>query len=158
MYPKESDNDGLMREYSCYLKWTCITIRCSIDLPFHTMKNLHSSSMELLGGNLCACFFHAIESWCAVIIINLVVRRLNAYVGKERIHCFSVVRPVAMTQMRLSWWSGATEIQNNSSLLVIKRTRRVILDFGLETQGFERVWAQTGRCEVCKHRRQLQSS
>ena len=35
-------------------------------------------------------------------IINLVVRRLNAYVGKERIHCFSVVRPVAMTQMQLS--------------------------------------------------------
>ena len=27
-------------------------------------------------------------------IINLVVRRLNAYVGKERIHCFLVVRPV----------------------------------------------------------------
>ena len=91
-------------------------------------------------------------------IINLVVRRLNAYVGKERIHCFSVVRPVAMTQMRLSWWSGATEIQNTSSLLVIRCTRRVILDFELETQGFERVWAQTGRGEVCKHRRQLQSS
>ena len=63
------------------------------------------------------------------IIINLVVRRPNTYVGKERIHCFSVVRPVAMTQMRLSRWSGATEIQNNSSLLVIKRTKRVILDF-----------------------------
>ena len=62
-------------------------------------------------------------------IINLVLRRLNAYVGKERIHCFFVVRPVAMTQMQLSRWSGATEIQNNSSLLVIKRTRRVILDF-----------------------------
>ena len=91
-------------------------------------------------------------------IIDLVVRRLNAYVGKERIHCFSVVRLVAMTQMRLSWWSGATEIQNNSSLLVITCTRRVILDFGLETQGFERVWAQTGCGEVCKHRRQLQSS
>ena len=39
-------------------------------------------------------------------IINLVVRRLNAYVGKERIHCFPVVRPVAMTQMQLAWWSG----------------------------------------------------
>ena len=63
------------------------------------------------------------------IIIKLVVRRLNAYVGKERIHCFSVVRPVAMTQMQLSWLSGATEIQNNSSLLVIRCTRRVILDF-----------------------------
>ena len=61
------------------------------------------------------------------IINNLVVRNLNAYVGKERIHCFSVVRPVAMTQMRLSRWSGATEIQNNSSLLVIRCTRRVIL-------------------------------
>ena len=63
----------------------------------------------------------------SVSIIDLVVRRLNAYVGKERIHCFSVVRPVAMTQM--SRWSGATEPQINSSLLVIKRTRRVILDF-----------------------------
>ena len=62
-------------------------------------------------------------------IINLVVRRLNAYVGKERIHCFSVVRPVAMTQMWLSRWSGATKIQNNSSLLVIKRTSHVFLDF-----------------------------
>ena len=68
-------------------------------------------------------------------IINLVVRRLKTYVGKERIHCFSVVRPVAMTQMRLSWWSGATEIQNNSFLLVIKRTRRVILDFMCCTYG-----------------------
>ena len=57
------------------------------------------------------------------------ISNLNAYVGKERIHCFSVVRPVAMTQMQLSWWSGATEIQNNSSLLVIKHTRPVILDF-----------------------------
>ena len=62
-------------------------------------------------------------------INNLVVRRLNAYVGKERIHCFSVVRPVAMTQMQLSRWSGATEIQNNSSLLVIRRTIRILLDF-----------------------------
>ena len=62
-------------------------------------------------------------------IIHLVMRRLDAYVGKERIHCFSVVRPVAMTQMQLSRWSGATEIQNNSSLLVIRCTRRVILDF-----------------------------
>ena len=62
-------------------------------------------------------------------IINLVVRRLNAYVGKERIHYFSVVRPIAMTQMQLSAWSGATKIQNNSSLLVIRRTRLVILDF-----------------------------
>ena len=88
------------------------------------------------------------------------MRRLNAYVGKERIHCFLIVRPIAMTQMRLSRWSGATEIQNNSSLLVIKRTiaSRVFLDFGLETQGFERVWAQIGCCEVCEHRRQLQSS
>ena len=60
--------------------------------------------------------------------------------------------------MRLSRWSGATEIQNNSSLLVIKRTSRVFLDFGLETQGFERVWVQIGRCEVCEHHRQLQSS
>ena len=50
-----------------------------------------------------------------IYIIDLVVRRLNAYVGKERIHCFSVVRPVSMTQMQLSRWSGATEIQNNSS-------------------------------------------
>ena len=64
-----------------------------------------------------------------VIIINLVVFRLNVYVGKERMIGLSVVRPVAMTQMRLSRWSGATEIQNNSSLLVIDRTRRVILDF-----------------------------
>ena len=64
-----------------------------------------------------------------IYIINLVVRRLNAYVGKERIHCFSVVRPVAMTQMQLSRWSGATEIQNSSSLLVISRKRHVILDF-----------------------------
>ena len=70
------------------------------------------------------------------------VRRLNAYVGKERIHCFSVVRPVAMIQMQLSRWSGATEIQNNSSLLVISRTRRVMLDFQLETEGFKRVCAQ----------------
>ena len=62
-------------------------------------------------------------------IINLVVRRLNTYVGKERIHCFSVVRPVAMTQLQLSRWSEATEIQNNSSLLIIRRTRRVFLDF-----------------------------
>ena len=62
-------------------------------------------------------------------MINLVVCRLNVYVGKERIHCLSVVRPVAMTQMQLSRWSGATEIQNNSSLLVITGTRRVLLDF-----------------------------
>ena len=62
-------------------------------------------------------------------MINLVVHRLNVYVGKERIHCLSVVRLVAMTQMQLSRWSGATEIQNNSSLLVITGTRRVILDF-----------------------------
>ena len=64
-----------------------------------------------------------------IYIINLVVRRLNAYVDKERIHCFSVVRPVAMIQMQLPRWSGATEIQNNSSLLVISRTICVILDF-----------------------------
>ena len=62
-------------------------------------------------------------------ITGFIVIRLNAYVGKERIHCFMVVRPVAMTQMQLSRWSGATEIQNNSSLLVIKRTSRVFLDF-----------------------------
>ena len=68
-------------------------------------------------------------------IINLVVRRLNAYVGKERIHCFLVVRPVAMTQMQLSRWSVATGIQNNSSLLVIKRTIHVILDFMCCTKG-----------------------
>ena len=72
-------------------------------------------------------------------IINLRVRCLNAYVGKERIHCFSVVRLVAMTQMRLSQWSRATEIKNNSSLLVITRTRRVILDFQWGSEGFERV-------------------
>ena len=29
-------------------------------------------------------------------INNLVVRHLNLYVGNERIHCFLVVRPVAM--------------------------------------------------------------
>ena len=63
--------------------------------------------------------------------INLVVCRLNVYVGKERIHCLSVVRPVAMTQMQLSRWSGATKIQSNSSLLVIRHTRRVILDFSM---------------------------
>ena len=63
-----------------------------------------------------------------IYIINLVVCRLNVYVGKERIHCLSVVRPVAMTQMQLSGWSRATEIQNNSSLLVIRHTRRVILE------------------------------
>ena len=60
-------------------------------------------------------------------IIDLVVRRLNAYVGKERIHCFSVVRPVAMTQMLLSRWSMATEIKTNSSLLVIKLSSCVFL-------------------------------
>ena len=73
------------------------------------------------------------------------MHHLNAYVGKERIHCFSVVRPVAVTQMKLSRWSGATEIKNNSALLVIRCTRRVILDFQLETEGFERVCAQLGR-------------
>ena len=62
-------------------------------------------------------------------INDLMVRHLNLYVGKERIHCFPVVRPVAMNQMQLSWWSGATEIQNNRSRLVIRRTTRVILDF-----------------------------
>ena len=36
----------------------------------------------------------------------------------------------AMNQMQLSWWSGATGIQNNSSLLVIRRTTRIILDVG----------------------------
>ena len=61
---------------------------------------------------------------------NLVVRHLNLYVGKERIHCFPVVRPVAINQMQLSWLSGATAIQNNSSLLVIRRTTHIILDFG----------------------------
>ena len=36
------------------------------------------------------------KSDCRTIeIVNLVVRHLNLYVGKERIHCFSVVRPVA---------------------------------------------------------------
>ena len=90
------------------------------------------------------------EKWCSMItirqyigsrlhnvayIINLVVRRLNAYVGKERIHGFPVVRPVAMTQMQLSWWSGATGIQNNSSLLVIKRSSCVFLDFMCCTYG-----------------------
>ena len=78
--------------------------------------------------------FHE-SGWSAMLqfhptrIINLVVRCLNAYVGKERIHCFPFVRPVAMTQIQLSWWSGATGIQNNSSLLVIRCTRRVISDF-----------------------------
>ena len=60
-------------------------------------------------------------------IINLVVRRLNAYVGKERIHCLSVVRPVVMTQMQSPRWSRATEIKSNSSLLVIKRSSCVFL-------------------------------
>ena len=59
---------------------------------------------------------------CLNILINLVVRRLNAYVGKEGIHCFSVVRPVVMTQMQSPRWSRATEIKSNSSLLVIKRS------------------------------------
>ena len=77
------------------------------------------------------------------------VRRLKAYVGKERIHCFSVVRPVAMTQMRLSRWSGATKIQNNSSLLVIKRTRRVILDFQWVLSVFE---LKLGRLDCCNRR------
>ena len=36
----------------------------------------------------------------------------------------------AMNQMQLSWWSGATGIQNNSSLLVIRRTTHIILDVG----------------------------
>ena len=33
---------------------------------------------------------------CMINIINLELRHLNLYVGKERIHCFLVARPVAM--------------------------------------------------------------
>ena len=43
------------------------------------------------------------KKWCPklqylTIIINLVVRRLNVYVGKERMLVFPVAIPVAMTQ------------------------------------------------------------
>ena len=78
---------------------------------------------------------------------------INAYVGKERIHCFSVVRPVAMTQMQLSQWSGATEIQNNSSLLVIRHSSCVILDFQLETEGFDAGLCSIGTFWITRHRR-----
>ena len=61
--------------------------------------------------------------------INLVVPHLNVYVGKDRMLVFPVVIPVAMTQKAVAWWLGATGIQNNSSLLVIKRSSCVFLDF-----------------------------
>ena len=81
------------------------------------------------------------------------VRRLNVYVGKERIHCLSVVRLVAMNQMQLSRWSGATEIQNNSSLLVIRHTRRVILDFQWGSEGLSRFELKFGRLVFCNRNR-----
>ena len=40
--------------------------------------------------------------------MNLVVCRLNAYVVKERIHCFLVVMLVVILIMLLPWLSGAT--------------------------------------------------
>ena len=68
------------------------------------------------------------------------VRRLNAYVGKERIHCFSVVRPVAMTKNAVvTVVRGNRDEKKNSSLIVIMRTQRVILDFQWGSEGFERV-------------------
>ena len=57
------------------------------------------------------------------IFINLVVRRLNVYVGKERMLVFPVAILVAMTQKAVAMVvRGNGGKKNNSSLLVIKRS------------------------------------
>ena len=60
-----------------------------------------------------------------VSIINLVVRRLNVYVGKERMFVFPVAIPVAMTQkavamvVRGNWDKKKTVLSLSSSAPVV---------------------------------------